>query len=214
MSLYWQEHEATYNGNSTFQAWHGVVIKPKHDVKLHRVELQSGINTNPGIVQLRNIEDELIASKSVSNLSVDFEGTELTSGTEYIIVANGSRRTYLSLELPIDNSYLEWTQGYNNGSFNSDRLHKILRVEVEVILNKIKGTAKKQGTLIQGVKISCINQNTNELVGSTTSDENGEWEFSDLNESDLYHVVASLEDGEDKFNHLSYYDIEPKEDEE
>ena len=77
---------------------------------------------------------------------------------------------------------------------------------------KIKGTTKKQGTLIQGAKVSCINQNTNELVGHTNSDENGEWEFSDLVETDKYHVVGSLEDGE-KFNHLSYYDIEPKEEE-
>ena len=93
--------------------------------------------------------------------------------------------------------------GYENGSYPFTALDL-----------KIKGVVKKNGVLISGAKISCINQTINELVGSTTSDENGEWEFSDLNGSDLYHVVASLEDGEDKFNHLSYYDIEPKEEEE
>ena len=78
---------------------------------------------------------------------------------------------------------------------------------------KIKGTTKKQGTLIQGAKVSCINQDTNELVGHTTSDENGEWEFLDLDDESKYHVVGSLEDGEDKFNHLSFYDLVPKEEE-
>ena len=66
------------------------------------------------------------------------------------------------------------------------------------------------GSLVSGVKVSCINQDTNELVGSTTSDALGEWEFSGLNESDLYHVIASYENS-GKFNDFSFYDIEPKE---
>ena len=94
--------------------------------------------------------------------------------------------------------------GYEDGSYPFDALD---------INFKIKGTAKKDNLLIEGAKVSCINQNTGELVGHTTSDENGEWEFSELDEEAKYHVVASLEDGEDKFNHLSFYDLVPKEDE-
>ena len=47
---------------------------------------------------------------------------------------------------------------------------------------KIKGTVNLNASPIEGAKVSCINQNTNEFVGSTTSDENGEWEFSALDE--------------------------------
>ena len=110
--------------------------------------------------------------------------------------------------------------GYQIHLSNSDLGNEItsttesLKITSTMTDYTIKGKVTLNSTIIEGAKVSCINQDTNELVGHTTSDVNGEWEFSGLNETDKYHIVASLEDGEDKFNHLSFYDIVPKEEEE
>ena len=145
-------------------------------------------------------------NNSVGGLRI-FSGHNTSGSTQGALGIHDETMIY-DKELSVDEDLTFYNNESDNASFWT------INAPSPTVIFSIKGTCLFNGSLVSGAKVSCINQNTNELVGHTTSDENGEWEFSGLNGSDLYHVVASLEDGEDKFNHLSFYDIEPKEEEE
>lgn len=52
----------------------------------------------------------------------------------------------------------------------------------------IKGTVKLDGTAKENVTIRCIRQSDNTIVGTTTSDSNGDYEFSGLDTNETYHI--------------------------
>ena len=83
--------------------------------------------------------------------------------------------------------------GTANGGDGGNGGSGIVLIAYEEQSFTIKGIVNLNASPVEGAKVSCINQNTNELVGHTTSDENGEWEFSDLNEysTDLLDGLVS-----------------------
>lgn len=75
----------------------------------------------------------------------------------------------------------------------------------------ISGTVKLAGSPLQGAIVRLIRQSDDTYVGETTSDSNGEYEFTDLNNEE-YHVTVEYEDGSGNlYNDYSYPFVIPHE---
>ncbi len=64
----------------------------------------------------------------------------------------------------------------------------------------ISGTVTKEGSVVDGAKITLINDTDNTIVGTTTTDTNGDYSFEELNNNKTYHIIAQYDDGTTKYN--------------
>lgn len=72
---------------------------------------------------------------------------------------------------------------------------------------EIRGTGDlaitRNGSAQAGATVRLFNQTTEAYVGKTTSDASGEWVFTDLTETDVYHAFIEYENGGTEYQTLS-----------
>lgn len=76
---------------------------------------------------------------------------------------------------------------------------------------QISGTVTLNGSPVEGATIRCVRQSDNVAITEVTSDEAGEYTFTDLEETELYHLCVEFEDETQKYYAKSYWDIAPVE---
>ena len=81
----------------------------------------------------------------------------------------------------------------------------------EVGSGTISGQVTLNGTGVQGAIIRFLNTTTGKYEGSTTTDSNGDYIWSDADKNSKYHVFVEYTDSStgEKFNALSKWDISP-----
>lgn len=93
----------------------------------------------------------------------------------------------------------------NSATFSTDIPYTCTVPDVYHITGKVFKGAEE----IEGATIICIKQSDYSIVGTTLSDENGDYEFTDLEETELYHLCVEFEDETQQYNALSYWNVEP-----
>lgn len=101
-------------------------------------------------------------------------------------------------------------------TFSGDTNWRIAIVEIKAAGGApseyhITGNVSLNGSGVSGAIIRCIKQSDDSIVGYETSDGSGNYEFSELEEGELYHLCVEYESGPTKYNALSYWDVEPVE---
>ena len=80
------------------------------------------------------------------------------------------------------------------------------------VAGNIRGTVTKSGVGVQGAKVYCIKQFTNEVIATKTTDVNGDYEFggADGLESGVeYHLAVEYTDAGGDYNAPSLWDVVP-----
>ena len=76
-------------------------------------------------------------------------------------------------------------------------------------LPQISGKVTKDGVGVEGAKIRMMNENLNSYVGDTLTDVNGDYSISGF-WGETYHLTAEYQDGDNKYNALSKWSIDPE----
>jgi hypothetical protein len=64
---------------------------------------------------------------------------------------------------------------------------------------------------VSGAKVYCVKQTTNAVVGTDTSDGNGDYSFYPLELGEKYHLTVEYENGGTLYNSLNKWDVDPVE---
>lgn len=73
----------------------------------------------------------------------------------------------------------------------------------------ISGIVQLSGIPVSGAKVRCIRQSDNIAIAYATTNEAGEYLFSGLDVTQKYHLSVEYQTESQKYNALSYWDIEP-----
>lgn len=84
-------------------------------------------------------------------------------------------------------------------------------VEFDTLDAIISGVATLSSVPVENAKITLIDSDTDEVVDTALTDVDGEYEFSGLDVTKLYHVTAEYEDSPDQYNALSLPYMTPAE---
>lgn len=74
---------------------------------------------------------------------------------------------------------------------------------------QISGTVTLSGAPVEGAVVRCIRQSDNVAITEETTSETGAYLFTELEETELYHVCVEYSDGETSYNAKSLWDIVP-----
>lgn len=79
------------------------------------------------------------------------------------------------------------------------------------IVYAIIGRVTLGGTDIEGAVVRCVRQSDNVAITEQTTDSGGLYAFSDLDNTELYHLAVEYETGGSKYNAKSLWDVSPYE---
>lgn len=76
---------------------------------------------------------------------------------------------------------------------------------------QISGQVTLNGSPVGGAVLRCVRQSDNVAIDYETTDSNGDYIFSDLEEEELYHIAVEYSADSELYNSVSLWDIEPVE---
>lgn len=101
---------------------------------------------------------------------------------------------------------------YGSSRYGSTRYgYGVDFTELIILDYQISGSVTLNGSPVEGAVIRCIDQSNNSTLATETTDVDGNYTFTDLDESGLYHLAVEYEDAGEKFNALSLWDVSPVE---
>ena len=109
-------------------------------------------------------------------------------------------------------SYNDGTNQDNESGVNTG--HGLVEIEILSMGSfTIKDKVTLNSTNVEGAKVRLINDTTNEYVGDTLTDVNGEYEFEVGSDTDDFHAMVEYESGGNKYHAYSKPFIKGGEDE-
>lgn len=79
----------------------------------------------------------------------------------------------------------------------------------DALIYGISGEVTLSGTGVESAIVRCIRQSDNMILAEQTTDSSGAYSFTGLDSGELYHLAVEYETESEKYNVLSYWDIEP-----
>jgi hypothetical protein len=103
------------------------------------------------------------------------------------------------------------TPGYEVSAFVNSGFNARIRFVVFPVFTdfSISGTATINSIPIEGARVRCIDQDSGIAFGFTETDSDGLYTFANLFPDRLYHIAIEYEDGGQRYNAPSLWDIVP-----
>lgn len=203
------------SGNRTLNAVSLLGVDTADPVGSPEASSSSGTTVGPTSLTTLNVDSWLFYLVLYGHTSGTFSATQ-TGQTKRTEVAGGtnvdSAVSTVDTNVQGDGSAGSYQAGYSySGSSNSWRTFIIEVNAVPTVVYAISGTVTLSGTPVQGATVRCIRQSDNVALDEQTTDSTGQYEFSNLDENETYHVAVEYEQDSVLYNALSLWDVSPVE---